>query len=167
MKYQTAIKFIYIYLIYLNVHRSLWTCANLNSWRKRSAFYYSSNKIIESIASWFIGYLLSLRDTNANFFVFIHIQRYIFPFKCTQMHFLCMRADVSIRGQRFNGFVRIVARFYSTIWTLNTLKALPKKRCYQAGRGCFYWFFSCFFLSGYAGTAFVSAIRKILVYCAI
>lgn len=80
------------------------------------------------------------------------------------MHFLCTRVDVSVRGIGFNRFVRIVARFYSTIWTLNALKALPKKQRYLVLALVFIGVF--FFASGYAGIAFVSLIHDIL-YCAI
>lgn len=79
------------------------------------------------------------------------------------MHFLCTRADVSVRGIGFNRFVRIVAQFYSTIWILNALKALPKKQRYLV---LALVFIGVFFASGYAGIAFVSLIHDIL-YCAI
>jgi len=52
------------------------------------------------------------------YFSIRRVLRCIFCVPCT---------DVSIRGTRFNGFVRIVARFYARYGLLNALKAFLKK----------------------------------------
>lgn len=64
-------------------------------------------------------------------FLYSFTQQYIFPFRCAQMRFLCTHSGVfRLAGVRFNGFVRIVARFYGTIWIFNYVESTSeKKRC--------------------------------------
>lgn len=69
------------------------------------------------------------RWTRGEIFFYPFAQRYIFPFRCAQMRFLCTHSGVfRFAGVGFNGFVRIVARFYGTIWTFKYVESTSEKK---------------------------------------